>query len=168
VRRLALLLAALLAGPPAAAELPDDLEVGAYVEVAGVPAQGGLVAEEVGVQTLADAGSWVRGALEAVDPRTRSLSVAGVVGVLDPDVQPTDAGGRPLGLGALEPGDPIDARGIYRDGVLRIRSVSVGARATGPRVKLAGIIDGVDPAADAFRLLGVGVRITPDTSIELD
>ena len=56
---------------------------------------------------------------------------------------------------------------MYRDGALRIRSLSVGAGEI-HKLKLVGTIDVVDPEADAFRLLGVGVRVTPDTWIELD
>lgn len=152
----------------AAAQLPDDLEVGVYVEVEATPAPGGLVAEEVEVQALPGSEARVRGALEALDLRTGSLSIGGVAGILDPEVRPTDGGGRRLALASLEPGLPVDARGVYRDGVLRIRSFSVGAGADEGRVKLVGTIDAVDPDADGFRLLGVGVRVTSETSIELD
>ena len=169
MRQLAPLLAgALLAAARAGAELPDDLEVGAYVEVEGALSGDGILAEEVEVSAVADSEARVRGRLDAVDARARSLSVGGVALLLDPGVDPTDAAGRALELSALEPGCSVDARGVYRDGALWLRVLSVDAGEGPHKLKLAGTIDVVDPDADAFRLLGVGVRLTPETWIELD
>ncbi len=160
--------AALLAALPAGAELPDELEVGAYVEVEGALSGDGILAEEVEVRAVPDPEARVRGRLVAVDAPTRSLSVGGVTLRRDAAVLPTDVAGQALEPSALQPGRSVDARGVYRDGALWLRAISVGADEGSRKLKLAGRIDVVDPDADAFRLLGVGVRLTPETWIELD
>ena len=171
MRRLARILpVALLATLPASAQLPDDLEVGAYVEVKGAMRSGGdVAAEEVEIHAIADALDRVRGPVQSVTPEQRTLVVAGVRMRLEAGARLTDASGQALEISALQPGGRVDARGHYAKGEFVAHSLAlVGGAASNRRVKLEGSIDAVDTEADAFRLLGVGVRVTPETWVELD
>ena len=77
--------------------------------------------------------------------------------------------GQVLEISALQPGERVDARGHYARGEFVARSLALaGGAPSSRRVKLEGTIDAVDTEADAFRLLGVGVRVTPETWVELD
>ena len=171
MRRGRLLLAlALGLAPSAWGQLPDDVEVGAFVEVQGeLRTGGGVVAEEVEVQAVADALDRVRGPVETLAPRERLLRVAGVPLRVAEGARLTDAAGGPLALETLRSGHHVDVRGAYAAGEFLVHALSV-TRDPGPagRVKLEGRIDAVDAEADAFRLLGVGVLVTQDTWVELD
>ncbi len=171
MRRLARILAvALLATLPASAQLPDDLEVGTYVEVKGaMRSGGGVAAKKVEVQAIADALDRVRGPVQSVAPEQRTLVVAGVHLRLEAGARLTDAAGQVLEISALQPGARVDARGHYAGGEFVARSLTLaGGVPSRRRVKLEGTIDAVDAEMDAFRLLGVGVRVTPETWVELD
>lgn len=169
-RGLPVLAAALCWSLRAAAQLPDDVEVGAYVEVRGeTRVGGGLVAREVGVRTVAEALDRVRGPVEASAPAQGTLRVAGVRLRLASDARLTDAAGGALDARTLRLGSRVDARGVYENGELLVRALSVTRDAgTAGRVKLGGRIDAVDAEVDSFRLLGVGIRVTRDTRVELD
>jgi hypothetical protein len=168
-RRARLLASVALAALPASAQLPDDLEVGAYVEVKGSLHAGGVAADEVEVQAVAHALDRLRGIVDSVAPAERTLVVAGVILRLAADARLTDAAGRPLEISALQPGAGVDARGRYAGGELLTHSLALaGGAPENGQVRLEGVIDAVDAEADAFRLLGLGVRVTPRTSVELD
>jgi hypothetical protein len=165
MRRWLLALAAGLAATgPAAAQLPDDLEAGAYVEVEGeIGAGGRVVAHEVEIVPVPRLEDRVRGPLESRAP----LVIAGVSVLLEPGARLVAASGETLDLEALQRGEPVEARGRYTDGSLR--AASLAARAGDSNgVELDGTIAAVDPAADTVSVLGVAVHVTPETWVELD
>lgn len=154
----------------ARAQLPEDVTAGVRAEVEGSVAAGSLVARELEIKRAKTGDDQVEGALEAVDPGQRSLRVAGVRVALDPAATVSDDGGRSLELGQLEPGQHASVDGRFADGVLRARSVELSETKAeeAEDVELEGTVADVDRAQGTFRLLGVTVRVTPRTEVEID
>ena len=167
---LALVACTALAGA-ARGELPGDVAVGARAEVEGRRVGSGLVmAGEVEVKRAKSGDDEAEGAIEEIDPGARSLRVGGVRVALAPGAPVSSDEGRALELGQLKPGQKGSAEGTFADGVLRARSLEVEEMKADEAedVELEGTITDADRAQGSFRLLGVTVKVTPQTQVELD
>jgi len=167
---LAWIAGAALAGA-AHAQMSDDVAVGVRAEAEGrLSASGVLVATEVEIKRAKSGLDQAQGPIETVDPAARSLRVAGVTVVLDPGATLSGADGQPLELARLAPGRRAKAEGAFRDGVLHARSVE--AEEAKPdeadEVEIEGIITHVDRVQSTFQLLGLTVKVAPQTEVELD
>ena len=167
---LAWIAGAALAGA-AHAQMSDDVALGVRAEAEGrLSASGVLVATEVEIKRAKSGLDQAQGPIETVDPAARSLRVAGVSVVLDPGATLSGADGQPLELARLAPGQRAKAEGPFRDGVLHARSVE--AEEAKPdeadEVEIEGIITHVDRVQSTFQLLGLTVKVAPQTEVELD
>jgi hypothetical protein len=151
--------------------MPEDISPGVYAELEGIEDAGGTIAAtEIELRRTSGASDQVLGRIASMDREHRQITVAGIRVRLPDDVRLLGARGEALALAALESGARVDARGRFEGGELRASSLELrpdsGARPG--EVGLEGRISRVDRAAGTFRLLGATVRVTPDTSVELD
>jgi len=152
------------------AQLPDDIAAGVRAEVEGrASSSGSLVAHEVELKRAKAGDDEVEGAIETVDAQKRSLRVAGIRVVLEPDALLSDGTDRALPLDQVKPGQHASAEGRFADGVLRAISLEVEQEKgdDAEDVELEGTISDVDRAQSTFRMLGVVVKVTPQTKVEL-
>lgn len=166
---LALVASAALASA-ARAQMPDDIAAGVRVEIEGrAGSNGSLVAREVEIKRAKSGDDEVQGAIETVDPQKRSLRVGGIRIALEPDAVLSDGEDRALPLDQMKPGQHASAEGRFADGVLRALSLEVeeGKADEAGDVELEGTVSDVDRAQGTFRLLGVTVKVTPQTKVEL-
>jgi hypothetical protein len=150
--------------------MPDDIAAGVRVEIEGRAGSGGsLVAREVEIKRAKSGDDEVEGAIEAVDAQQRSLRVGGIRVALAPDAVLSDGAERALVLDQVKPGQHASAEGRFADGVLRAASLEVeeGEDGEAGDVELEGTVGEVDRAQGTFRLLGVTVKVTPQTKVEL-
>jgi hypothetical protein len=155
---------------PAHAQMSDDVAVGVRAEAEGRRSGGVIVATEVEVKRTKAGTDQAEGAIESVDAAARSLRVAGLAVALDAGASVSSDDGRPLELGQLEPGARAKAEGSFRDGLLHARSLEVAEAKPdeAEEVELEGIITHVDRTQSTFQMLGVTVRVTPQTEVQLD
>ncbi len=156
---------------PATAQMSDDVAVGARAEAEGrLAGSAVIVATEVEVKRAKAGLDQAEGPIESVDPAERSLRVAGVTVALDPGATVSGDDGRPLDLAGLAPGARAKAEGPFRDGVLHARSVEVEKVKPdeAEEVEFEGIITHVDRMQSTFQMLGLTVRVTPQTEVQLD
>jgi hypothetical protein len=154
----------------ARAQLPDDIAAGVRVEIeARAGSSGSLVAREVEVKRAKAGDDEVEGAIEAVDAQGRSLRVGGIRIALEPDAVLSDGAERALALDQVKAGQHASAEGRFADGVLRAASLEVeeGEDGEAEDVELEGTVGEVDRAQGTFRLLGLTVKVTPQTKVEL-
>jgi hypothetical protein len=155
----------------AGAVLPDDVAVGTRAEVEGLlDAEGRIVAREVDLERAPRGADELEGRIETVDVAGRRLRVAGVEVALEGGTLVTDDDGGALELGDVHAGQSADLKGTFADGVFRARELEVEPLEPDESgdVELKGTISEVDSAYDTFRLLGLTVRVTSETEVELD
>lgn len=166
-----LALASGIAVAPVAAQMPEDISPGVYAELEGVEDAGGvIVASEVELRHTSGSSDQVQGTIASVDRARREVTVAGVRIQLLADAHLMGDSGDPMAFASVVSGARVDARGRFDGGVLRARSLELrsGSDDREREVGLEGRISRVDRAEGTFRLLGATVRVTPDTSVELD
>ena len=156
---------------PVRAQMPEDISPGVYAELEGIEDAGGTIAAtEIELRRTSGASDQVLGRIASVDREHREITVAGIRVRLPEDIHLVGAHGESLALASLESGARVDARGRFEGGELRASSLELRSDSGGraDQVGLEGRISRVDRAAGTFRLLGATVRVTPDTSVELD
>jgi hypothetical protein len=162
----------LAAGAAGAAQavLPDDLVVGTRVDLEGTRSGAEVAADHVELLRPRAGSDRIEGAIEQVDAAARSLLVAGVRVVLGPGAVVRDGDGREIGLEGMGPGQEAEVAGRFENGALRATSLEVdeleGDEAR--QVEIEGAVAELDPAGNAFRVLGLRVQITPRTKVRLD
>jgi hypothetical protein len=153
------------------AVLPDDLAEGARVEVDGTLSESGeVVAVEIEIKRTPAGTDDLEARVDAVDAAERTLKIAGVAVVLESDAEVTDDDGAPLQLENVRPGQQAEVEGRFEDGVFRASAMEVedldADEAT--QVEIEGTISELDSARSTIRVLGLVVRVTPHTEVELD
>jgi hypothetical protein len=154
----------------ALAVLPDDLRVGAFVDIEGKPLDAKtVIAAEVEVQPGMVPEQQVKGVISAVDPAARSLTIAGVKIVANPDALIEDPADAPMEFSRFAVGKRGKAEGEFANGVLKATELSLKEMKPGKEneVGMAGQISSVDRAAETFVLLGINVMVTPQTRVEV-
>jgi hypothetical protein len=156
---------------PAGAVLPDDIAVGTRAEVEGrLDGEGRVLAREVELDRAPTGVDELEGRIDAVDASGRRLRVAGVEVALEEAALVTDDDGGALALGDVRVGHKADLKGAFADGVFRARELEVEPPQPGEEdeVELKGTIAEANSAFDVFRLLGLTVKVTSETEVELD
>jgi hypothetical protein len=162
----ALALAAL--AQSARAVLPDDLRVGAVVDVEGKPIDARtVIATEVEVQPGMLPDPQIKGVISAVDPAARSMTISGVKVVANPEAVIEDPADAPMEFSRFAVGKRGKAEGEFANGVLKADEVSLKDTKPGKEneVGITGQITSVDRAAETFVVLGIRVRVTPQTQV---
>lgn len=154
----------------ALAVLPDDLRVGAYVDVEGKPLDAKtVIASEVEVQPTVSPEQQIKGVITALDAANHSLTISGVKIVANPDVVIEDAADAPAELSHFAVGKRGKAEGEFANGVLRASEIKMKETKPGKEneVGMSGQISSVDRAAETFVVLGISVMVTPQTKVEV-
>ena len=169
MKRILVLASVILLGSPgpANAALPDDIAVGAHVEVEGTltgPAE--VTAKEVQLKRGGSKNE-VEGAIDSVDPASRSLVIAGVKVALEPSADLRGDHDVPIDFSALSPGLAAEAQGRFENGVLRANALNTDELDPDETrdVEVEGIVTSVDAAAGSFQVMGLRILLTPRTKV---
>jgi len=153
------------------AVLPDDLVEGARVEVEGTLSESGaVVAVEIDIKRTPAGTDNLEGRIDSLNVSERSLKVAGVAVVLVADVEITGDDGEPLPLESVRVGQEAEVEGRFEDGVFRANSLEVEDLESeeAAEVEFEGTISELDSTRNTIRVLGLVVRVKPDTEVGLD
>jgi hypothetical protein len=156
-------------GQGASAVLPDDLRVGAFVAVEGKPLDvKTVISTEVEVQTGMVAEDEVKGVISEVNAANRTLTIAGVKVVANPDVRIEDSNDLPTEFSKFEVGKRGKAQGRLEAGVLHASRIALKETKPGKEneVEFTGQISSVDRTGETFVVLGISVMVTPQTQVD--
>ena len=109
------------------------------------------------------------GLITAVEAAQGTLRIRGIAARVEPDARIEDPDGTAIPLSAVSIGDYAKARGAYRNGAIRVASLDLLRPGPGAewKVELTGSITRIDRGASSFDLMGIEVRVSPRTVIEM-
>lgn len=149
--------------------LPPELTVGSHVSVEGrVAGTGVIVATELEVESGGGEAA-IEGPVQTVDAEGGTLVVYGITVRLSESTLLEAVDGGTWSVTAIQPGMRIETEGtLDDDGALRATAVEQknSDRASATLIEIEGPVASVE--ADAFVVLGITVKVTSRTEIEVD
>ena len=153
------------------AGMPDDIRVGARVELEGRSLNDVTVmAMEIEGSAATVGDDNIKGVIQAGDQPNRSITISGIEVVANSDASVEDELNEPMDFSDFTAGSRGKAEGKFAGGVflahrMKLKKMKEGVET---EIDLGGVVTKVDRAGDSFTLLGIEVLTTPRTVVEVE